>query len=86
MPMTRNQISHRFNRTRKLVGHSKPVVFHQLRIRATTDAFRAGINMKTVKALGGWKSLDTVMRYQKLAVKDFIEANDKISSYKSLYN
>jgi len=84
--MTKEQFSYRFNRVRKLAKLSKNVVFHQLRIRATTDAFRAGIDIGTIQDLGGWKTLQMPLRYYKRAQEDYINASKKIGKFKTLYN
>jgi hypothetical protein len=71
-----------FNRARQDAGHEN-LCIHQLRIRATTDAFRAGVNPATVKDMGGWKCDQTVYRYFKRSDVDMIDAADKIEAYKN---
>ena len=84
--MTKEQFSYRFNRVRNLAKLSKNVVFHQLRIRVTTDAFRAGIDIGAVQDFGGWKTLQMPLSYFKRAQEDYINASKKIGKFKTFYS
>jgi len=56
--------------------------FHQLRIRATTDCFRAGLPLKIIMILGGWKRETTCMRYYQPSDYDLAEIGKTIEDYK----
>ena len=61
-------------------------VFHQLRQKSTTNCFRAGLDMKIIQILGGWKSEKMVLRYYKPKDVDLEKVGDVIENYrKSAY-
>ena len=68
-PVCYDQIYNKFKKVRKnsKIDH---VVIHQLKIRATTDSFRAGLDLGMVQDLGGWKSPQMPLRYYKRSLKD----------------
>jgi integrase len=68
-----------FTTARKKAGLSADVTPHVLRHTFASRLVMAGVDLRTVQELGGWKRIEMVMRYSHLSAEHRVQAVEKIA-------
>lgn len=66
-PLNATVIQRAFTQAKRQAGISKPVSFHSLRHSFATQLLESGVNVRTIQALLGHRSLGTTERYTHVA-------------------
>ena len=77
--LSANHLYNHFNTARKRANVKE--CFHQLRQKSCTNCFRAGLDMKTIMILGGWRTEKMCLRYYKPKASDLARVGDVIENY-----
>lgn len=74
----KDQLLRAFKKVRKYVGYEESIVFHTLRHSFATWHAEAGTPVRTLMGLGGWKRVETVLRYAKHTDQAAVQAMSAI--------
>ncbi len=70
-------------RSKVAIGkEGQKLLFHDLRRSAARNMRRAGIDRSVIKRIGGWKTEAMFLRYNIVDERDFVEAAQKMESYR----